>query len=235
MTRVLNFGIKKSKGKYIAGINQDDLMMPERLKKQVDFLESHPDYVAVGGNIKLFSKENNFFDTILFPQTDEMIRKLWLFLSPFSDPTVMYRRDAFLKTKGYNQNFWPADDVQMWYQLGEIGKLANLPIILTKVRWHNEAGSIKHHRLQIKKTWEVHQWANKNITKASIPVQLFFIIQYLAGQILPPQFNWFVYRLIKKILYQRRLIKDFLIKTLAKIRIKAKVASQPIKLSFSGV
>lgn len=198
MTRCLNFGVKKAKGKYIARINQDDIMMPRRLERQVAFLESHPDYVVVGGSITLFTAHNPHFDKLTFPLSDSAIRSQWMNLSPYSDPTVMYRKSAWLQTEGYSQFFWPADDVHMWYQLGSLGKMANLKGVLTKVRWHRKAGSIHHHRRQIRKTWEVHHWASEFIAQPSQLTKLFWLGQLVAGLLLPAEFNWSVYRLIRK-------------------------------------
>ena len=205
MTRCLNAGIKQAMGKYVARINQDDLMVKGRLEKQVKFLETHPDHVAVGSFIRMFTNDNPDFDVVTFPVTDEELKRVWLTLSPFSDPSVMYRKDAVLKTKGYSQTMWPADDVHMWYQLGSIGKLANIPEFLTKVRWHEGAGSIRSHRLQMQKTWEVHMWAAQNIRKPSVGEYAFWSIQYLAGKALPPQVNWFVYRTLRKLWKHRSI------------------------------
>lgn len=198
MTRVLNFGIKKAKGKYIARLNQDDLIMPSRLEKQVAFLEKNSDYVAIGGQIVLFTKNNPCFAKIHFPLTDKEIRTKWLMFSPYSDPTVMYRKQAVLKTDGYSQYFWPADDVHMWYQLGKLGRLGNLPQVMSKIRWHETCGSIKSHKRQMKKTYQVHQWAAKNIQKPSFETKLFWLGELLAGYLFKPQFNWAVYRFLKK-------------------------------------
>lgn len=208
MTRCLNEGIKRAQGKYIARINQDDLMVKGRLEKQVNFLENHQNHVAVGSFIKLFTNDNPHYDQVTFPTTDEELKRDWLTLSPFSDPSVMYRRDAVLKTPGYSQEMWPADDVQMWYQLGSLGKLANLPEFLTLVRWHAGAGSIKSHRLQMKKTWQVHIWAARNIRQPSIGEFAFWCLEHLAGRFFPPQFNWFIYRLLRKIWPHRLISKQ---------------------------
>lgn len=233
MDRVLNFGIQKAKGKYIARLNQDDLIEPSRLELQVRFLESHPDYVAVGGQIVLFTKKRKVFDRIYFPLTDKEIRSKWLMLSPYSDPTVMYRKRAVLKTPGYSQRFWPADDIHMWYQLGKIGKLANLPQMLTEVRWHESCGSIKSHRRQMKKTWEVHQWAAKHIQKPSLFVRIFWLGQYLAGLLFPPQLNWFAYRQLKKI---QRLDLAWARKRMkVVVKMVKSVISQPRMANLSGV
>lgn len=199
MTRCLNFGVKKAKGKYIARLNQDDIMMPDRLAKQVTFLEQNHDYVIVGGAVQLFTDENPHFDTLIFPHSDEQIRRQWMLFSPYSDPAVMYRKDAWKKTEGYSQYFWPADDVHMWYQLGLIGKLANLDSVLTKVRWHEACGSLKSHRLQIKKTWQVHNWAAEMIQKPTFSERIFWYGQLFAGTFFSPRFNWYIYRILRKI------------------------------------
>ncbi|MCL4364690.1 glycosyltransferase [Patescibacteria group bacterium] len=223
----LNHAVKKAKGKFIARINQDDIMMPKRLKEQVKFLEENQDHVVVGGNVTLFDEQYRLVDNITFPKTDADIRTQWLLMSPYADPTVMYRKDAYMKTKGYQKYFWPADDIHMWYQLGQVGKLANIDKVLTRVRWHNKAGSIASHRIQMEKTFEVHVWASKNVQKAKFYHWLFWFGQLIAGKIFPPRLNWFVYRRIRE---AQNLFRE--IKKTAKLD---KVTNQPKRYSVSGV
>lgn len=199
LSKTLNFAINQAKGQYIARINQDDIMLPDRLVKQVAFLETNPNHVAVGGKIILFENDKNI-DTVSFPLTDSEIKKRWLYFSPFADPAVMYRKSAFEKTEKYSQNFWPVDDVQMWYQLGKLGKLANLPDVVTYVRWHTQAGSIKSHKAQTQKLFKLHLWAAKNVKKPSIFIWIFWISQYIAGFIFPPGYNWWMFRMLRKTL-----------------------------------
>ncbi len=197
LSEALNFAISKAKGVYIARLNQDDLMVADRLEKQVAFLENHRDHVAVGGAIEWFGFTPG--NTIIsFPITDTEIKKQWLYLSPFSDPASMYRKSVFEKTNGYQKKFWPVDDVHMWYELGIRGKLANLPIVVTKVRWHKNAGSIKSHKTQTKRLFQLHLWAGKHIQKPGLLIWGFWLGQLTAGYIFPARFNWFIYRLIKK-------------------------------------
>jgi len=230
MDKALKLALSSASGKYIARINQDDLMRPTRLQKQVSFLEKNKDHVAVGGYTKMFTKTNKNFDVIKFPLKDEEIKAVWMKLSPFADPAVMYRKSAYLKTKGYNQAMWPVDDVHMWYMLGKIGKLANLPVILTDVRWHESAGSMKNHKIQMKKLLKVHIWANKNVQKAKLSDWMFWFAQSLAGYTFGPKFNWAVYRLIKKINYF--LFKKALTKKYTKV---TKLIKKPTIKSLSGV
>lgn len=200
LDRALNAGIKVAKGKYIARLNQDDLMYPDRLVKQVDFLENNPDHVIVGGKIAIFENEGEIFSYIDYPLTDEELRKRWLLVSPFGDPTVMYTKEAVLKTSGYNQDFWPADDLHMWYRISQHGKMANLPDTLTMFRQHSGAASYKNYKKVVKKTMKTHKWAAKNIQKPTFGIKLYWVAQYIFGMIFPPSVNWFVYRIVKKII-----------------------------------
>ena len=53
LTKSLNLGIAKAKGKYIARMDADDISMPKRLEKQFDFMEEHPEFAFVGLEQKL--------------------------------------------------------------------------------------------------------------------------------------------------------------------------------------
>ena len=123
--RVLNFALKKARGTYIARLNQDDIQLAYRLGTEVEYLNTHPNVVVVGSWNNLFDEEGNT-QVLKFLATDEEIRNMWLLISPFSDPTTMYRKAAAIKAGGYIQSYWPADDTQLWYRIGMLGKLANI-------------------------------------------------------------------------------------------------------------
>lgn len=197
--RVLNFALKEARGKYICRLNQDDHMLPHRMQKQVDFLTNHQDVVAVGSHITHFFDDGRK-EILKYLETDAEIRKVWLMLGPFSDPSVMYHRDIAVKVGGYDQSFWPVDDTHMWYKMGMEGKLANIQEPLVDVRWHAKAGSVFYFREMAWQIYRVRRWAHKNIQKASLSMQLFWIIQLLCGIILTPKMNWIAYRYIKKLI-----------------------------------
>jgi glycosyltransferase involved in cell wall biosynthesis len=231
--RVLNFAIKKAKGKYICRLNQDDIMLPNRIKTQVNFLEKNPDVVAVGSWIKLF-EENGKTQIVKFLETDEQIKKIWLIVSPFADPSVMYRKEIALKVGGYKQEFWPGDDTHLWYRMGKIGKLANIQKPLVKVRYHKGAASIKYFRKLTESTYRMHRWANQYIQPAPIYIQAFWILQFICGMTLPADWNWKIYRIIKKILNYYSAFKNYFLANLKeKITVK-KVTIHPKRYSFSG-
>ena len=54
----LNLGISIAKGKYIARMDADDISLPERFQKQVDFLENNPEITLVGAQLNLINEQN---------------------------------------------------------------------------------------------------------------------------------------------------------------------------------
>lgn len=197
--RVLNFALEKAKGTYICRLNQDDRMLPQRIATQVEYLEKNTDVVAVGSHI------NHFFDDgtvelVQFLETDKEIKEIWHLVSPFSDPSVMYRREVALKIGGYDQSFWPVDDTHLWYRMGMQGKLANIQQPLVDVRWHAKAGSVYYFRQMAWQIYRVRRWADKNVQKATLFHKAFWIVQLASGMILTPKMNWIIYRQIKKLI-----------------------------------
>jgi len=232
--RVLNFALQKARGKFICRLNQDDKMLPYRLKMQTDYFKKHKNTVALGSYIKIFDK-NNKTEVVKYLKTDKEIKEIWHIVGPFYDSSVMYRKDTALRVGGYDQDFWPADDTHLFYRLGLMGKLANIDRPLVEVRFHDQAASIKHFRTLALSTYKMHMWADKNVGKASLPIRLFWFAELIAGILLPPHLNWFVYRIIKKIVNGYEETKSFLTKNLVKSSIAKKVRNQPKRLSLSGV
>lgn len=231
--RVLNFAIKKAKGKYICRLNQDDIVLPHRIKTQVKFLEKNPEVVAVGSWIKLF-EENGKTQIVKFLKTDEQIKKIWLLISPFADPSVMYRKDAVIKAGMYQQEFWPGDDTHLWYRMGKIGKLANIQKPLVEVRYHKGAGSVKYFRKMTVVTYLMHRWAHEYIQTAPLWIQTFWIFQFIAGMVLPVDWNWKIYRILKRGFNLYSVFKGSLLSIFKEKIIVKTVKNQPKRYNLSG-
>ena len=130
--RTLNRMIQASKGEYIARQDSDDISLPARLAKQVDFLDKNPEIGLCGTNITWFgSKSRRMF----MPLQDEDIKAYMLVDNPVSQPTIMIRKSAM--TVKYDQSLEVAEDYALCYELSKETKLANLPDTLLNYRWHD--------------------------------------------------------------------------------------------------
>lgn len=124
----------KSKGEYITILDDDDEWVdPDKLKKQVEFLDTHLNYVLVGGGIGITNSKSQASRTKLRSQTDENIRQTMLLRNNFFTSTVMFKRDPVVKAGGFTkdeQDF--AEDYDLWLRLGNMGKMYNFQEVFTK-------------------------------------------------------------------------------------------------------
>jgi len=129
ISKTLNQGLAVARGKYIARVDDDDYWIaPEKLEKQIAFLETHTDHVLVGTGVIVVDDAGNERYRYLKREDDAAIRRGALAANPFTHSTVMYRRDAALSVHGYEKYY--AEDWMLWLKLGNRGKLHNLPEFL---------------------------------------------------------------------------------------------------------
>jgi hypothetical protein len=140
---------------------------------------------------------------------------------------VMYHKDVALKLGGYKQEFWPGDDTHLWIRMGAVGKLANIAKPLVEVRYHPKAASVRHFKKLTTITYKLHRWMHREVQPAPISVQLFWIIQLVIGLLLPANFNWQAYRILKKIIHFFNLRLAFIKKIKTKPVEVIKVQTQP--------
>lgn len=98
LAQTLNNCLKKSKGEFIARMDSDDISLPTRLEKQLDFLENNPDYSLVGSNVILFDEMGEWGIRTL-PEYPN--KKNFLFNSPFVHPSVFIRKSSLEVLNGY--------------------------------------------------------------------------------------------------------------------------------------
>ena len=84
----MNIGLDMAQGEYIARMDADDISMPERLKKQVEFMDSHPEIDICGIKPKLFGESCWDWKVESDPG---ILKSCILFFTPFVHPTVMIR------------------------------------------------------------------------------------------------------------------------------------------------
>jgi glycosyltransferase involved in cell wall biosynthesis len=128
ITEYLNIGIKSSRGKYIARLDDDDIWcFDDKLKQQVDFLDMNPDYVLVGGGVKMVDSIDKVLYKYFKREKDNDIRKRALLSCPFAHPTIMFRKETAIAVGGYD-DYVCAEDWGFYLKLGKIGKLYNFQV-----------------------------------------------------------------------------------------------------------
>lgn len=121
----------------VARLDSDDVWLPEKLEKQVAFLESHPEIGILGTQIENFSEEYAVQEALPYPLHDTEIKKM-LFdeRNPFAHPSVMIRTDVFHRCGVYDEIYRHCEDYQYWMKASKYFQFANLPDALVKYRIH---------------------------------------------------------------------------------------------------
>lgn len=130
-----NRAIQNSRGRYLAIIDADDIWLPDKLEKQVDFLDTHLDHVAVGGFVDIIDYDGTYLYTEKKPVTDAEIRRHQEHRNPWTHSAVMFTRQAFHKVGGYYEPIQQyIVDYMIMYQLSGVGKVHQLPTELVQYR-----------------------------------------------------------------------------------------------------
>lgn len=133
----LNIGINLCSGEFVARMDADDISFPDRFKKQLEFLKNH-DIDILGGQIVEFGRDiDDIISIRKVPTSHDDIVKFMKYRSPFSHPTIIFRRNIFVELEGYDPNIFPEDydfyvraylkglklanldDNLLWFRLGE--------------------------------------------------------------------------------------------------------------------
>jgi glycosyltransferase involved in cell wall biosynthesis len=130
-----NEGIKIAHGKYIARQDADDISSRDRIKKQVEFLESHPDIDLVGTNFRAMSNNNDtVFETDMFTHPNDLKQAI-VFSNQFGHGSTMMKK-TILKKVGFYQEISIVHDYDLWVRISHVGKIANLKEVLYSWRYH---------------------------------------------------------------------------------------------------
>ena len=138
-SKTLNKGLDMARGKYIARMDQDDISMPNRLKKQVEFMEANSNVDVCGSWAKIAGD----YDGVLELETEsEMIKMNLLTNKNLVHPAVMIRRRTLIiNDLKYDPNFIVANDYDLWVRMFDYCTFANLPEPLLEYRVHSDQSS----------------------------------------------------------------------------------------------
>ena len=132
-----NAGCFRARGKYIAVMDGDDISLPHRLQKEVEYMESHPQVALLGGAVEWINSAGRTFRTHRHPTDHSEIEKELLTSSVFWHPTMIMRMEAFVSVGGYRAVMVCAHDYDLAVRIAEKFECANLDEIVLKYRFHS--------------------------------------------------------------------------------------------------
>jgi len=141
LTQSLNIGLDMCSGEYIARLDGGDLMVEDRLIKQLKYLDHNPKIAVIGSYFKCINEFGKEVNNINWPSGIKFnIYRALYGENPVGHPGVLMRRDVITNVGRYRNKFYYSQDIDLWLRIYSEGFLIdNIPEYLTLYRIHNNS------------------------------------------------------------------------------------------------
>lgn len=220
VAEALNVGLDLARGKFLARMDGEDLALPDRLMKQVAFLEEHPEIGLVGTQTVFIDEVGELVEQSEWIKPLDHNNLVWqlLYETPICHPSIMARTKIIRDVGGYDSNF-QNEDMQLWTRLAFVTRMANLDEVLLQYRM-----PLQRHDAQLL-YWEPHvqrvacEYMGSILERSVDPhlVKVFYLFQKYRGcspEIAPPtlteayQICTLLEELFRTMLYKKILLSD---------------------------
>ena len=156
----MNKGLELSRAAVVARFDQDDLCLPDRLRRQLAVLEHSPQVAAVGTWMYGIRPGGRRTGVLGMPLDDygAFVGTLLTTASPLGHTTVMYRRDVVLAAGGYDPSFAPCEDYELWCRLALRrceARVMREPLVMWRL--HDRQQSVTKQALQQRHVRQAHE------------------------------------------------------------------------------
>lgn len=125
--------LKLAAGEYLAIFDHDDISVPTRLEKEVDYLNSHHNVGVVSGWLEYFGKDNFVLKN---PEKDSDIKVMLCDNCYVAHTAAMIRKSVLIDNGIEYEDFYtPAEDYRLWARLMDVTHFYNIQQVLVKYRW----------------------------------------------------------------------------------------------------
>lgn len=153
-----NRGLSVAKGEWIAVMDSDDVALPQRFERQLDFLAKNPDLAVISSYVHNIDDKGKRIAQYESPLTDRQAVKDLVArdgLISFHHSAVLMRREVVEAVGGYRGQFDMLEDCDLWNRIAEQGHgILVQPEYLLEYRLHPSSVSVDHARtLALKRRW----------------------------------------------------------------------------------
>lgn len=181
----LNECIRLAKGRYIARMDADDISLPERFERQVEFLETHPEYGWCGTSAELFDEQGAWGYRAMpeIPQMHDYFQ-----YSPYVHPSVMFRAKLFDENEGYlaTSETLRCEDYEIFMNLIERGQKGyNIQEKLFCYRETRE--SYRKRKVRFRMNEAKSRYRNYKKMGILFPIGWFYVLRPVVACLIPPK------------------------------------------------
>ena len=205
VSRTSNRAIKFAKACILARMDADDVMHPQRLQLQYDFLQKNPEYVMVGAQVRIVDEDGRFIRYKKFPTQHEQIIKLMYNAVPLQQPTIMINRNRVPQDfKWYDERLSTAEDVDLYFRLLQYGKFRNLNQVLHDYREHRGALSKEDPKQTFKLTYQIRKKAQSQYGyRPSFLHKVILEFQRILIYMLPNKYIYPIYYFMRRLIIKK--------------------------------
>jgi glycosyltransferase involved in cell wall biosynthesis len=158
LARSLNLGVSSITSEFIARHDLDDICYPERLAKQIAYLDAHPDICAVSSWTMKIGPNSEQMGARKFPETPEQIYAAAGFWNPICHSAITMRR-SFFDFYGEYDPGQKMEDHDLWMRaMAKGGRIVNLPEPLVRYRIETGFSMRRDWRGGFKVRWTNFTW-----------------------------------------------------------------------------
>jgi glycosyltransferase involved in cell wall biosynthesis len=134
----LNKGCELANGEYIARMDADDISMPERLERQMSFMDQHPHVGVCGSWAEIIDDNGNTIGNFCPPVSTALIRWNLIFNCSIAHPAAIFRREPVKELGFYHKDCLHCEDYDLWVRAFNHFEFGNIPEFLLKLRKHSQ-------------------------------------------------------------------------------------------------
>jgi glycosyltransferase involved in cell wall biosynthesis len=143
IARALNHGIACARHEWIARMDADDVMEPNRIERQLGFLAANPDLSVASSLVRYIDEDERVVGWSRSPFTRRATIARYFQrnrMVALNHPAAMMRKSAVTAVGGYRPEFVPTEDCDLWCRLLERGyQLLVQPEYLLRYRVYGES------------------------------------------------------------------------------------------------
>jgi len=180
----LNQGLRIAQGEYIIRQDSDDISLPDRIEKQIGYIEQN-NLDIVSSFAFLINKKGAVLKIIRCSLShSDIVHKLEIY-NCILHPTVMFRKCSILSIDGYDPNHELVEDYALYLKAILKGlKFGAVPEPLVKIRFHLNSLTVKYRRKQLFGAISAQTWYFSRKDKLRLRY-VFYIMPHICGILIP--------------------------------------------------